>query len=111
MTYYRGGVMVYGSDNKRLYMLTPEGMVSRSEGSAGTTYTYNYFVKDHIGSTQVVLAAVGDTLQEIQSTDYYPFGLAHSTNNLNKNKYLFSGKEFQDAPLEVRCRNCTISLY
>ena len=91
--------MVYGADNKLLYMLTPEGMVSRSEGSSGSTYTYNYFVKDHIGSTRVVLAAVGDTLQEIQSTDYYPFGLAHSTNNLNKNKYLFSGKEFQDGTL------------
>ena len=80
-------------------MLTPEGTVSRSESSAGTTYTYNYFVKDHIGSTRIVLAAGGDTLQEIQSTDYYPFGLAHSTNNLNKNKHLFSGKEFQDGTL------------
>ena len=35
--------MVYGSDNKLLYMLTPEGTVSRTEGSAGTSYTYNYF--------------------------------------------------------------------
>ena len=42
LTYYRS-VMVYGSDNKLLYMLTPEGTVSRSEGSAGTSYTYNYF--------------------------------------------------------------------
>ena len=88
--------MVYGSDNKLLYMLTPEGTVSRSEGSAGTSYTYNYFKKDHIGSTRAVLSAVDDTLQTVQSTDYYPFGLAFSTNNLNKNKYLFSGKELQD---------------
>ena len=40
-----------------------------------------------------------DTLQTVQSTDYYPFGLAFSTNNLNKNKYLFSGKELQDGNL------------
>ena len=42
MTYYRS-VMVHGNDNQLLYMLTLEGMVSRSEGSAGTSYTYNYF--------------------------------------------------------------------
>ena len=98
-TYYRGGVMVYGADDKLLYMFTPEGTVSRSEGSAGTSYTYNYFKKDHIGSTRAVLSAVDDTLQTVQSTDYYPFGLAFSTNNLNKNKYLFSGKELQDGNL------------
>ena len=98
-TYYRGGVMVYGDDDKLQYMLTPEGTVSRSEGSAGTSYTYNYFKKDHIGSTRAVLSAVDDTLQTVQSTDYYPFGLAFSTNNLNKNKYLFSGKELQDGNL------------
>ena len=98
MTYYRS-VMVYGHDNKLLYILTPEGTVSRTEGSAGTSYTYNYFKKDQIGSTRAVLSAVGNTLQNVQSTDYYPFGLAYSTNNLNKNKYLFSGKELQDASI------------
>ena len=98
LTYYRS-VMVYGNDNKLLYILTPEGTVSRTEGSAGTSYTYNYFKKDQIGSTRAVLSAVGNTLQNVQSTDYYPFGLAYSTNNLNKNKYLFSGKELQDASI------------
>ena len=91
--------MVYGNDNKLLHILTPEGTVSRTEGSAGTNYTYNYFKKDQIGSTRAVLSAVGNTLQNVQSTDYYPFGLAYSTNNLNKNKYLFSGKELQDASI------------
>lgn len=98
LTYYRS-VMVYGNDNKLLHILTPEGTVSRTEGSAGTNYTYNYFKKDQIGSTRAVLSAVGNTLQNVQSTDYYPFGLAYSTNNLNKNKYLFSGKELQDASI------------
>ena len=95
LTYYRS-VMVYGNDNKLLYILTPEGTVTRNEGSSGTIYTYNYFKRDQVGSTRAVLSAVGTTLQNVQSTDYYPFGLAHSTNNLNKNKYLFSGKELQD---------------
>ena len=98
LTYYRS-VMVYGNDNKLLHILTPEGTVSRTEGSAGTSYTYNYFKKDQIGSTRAVLSAVGNSLQNVQSTDYYPFGLAYSTNNLNKNKYLFSGKELQDASI------------
>ena len=98
LTYYRS-VMVYGNDNKLLHILTTEGTVTRTEGSAGTSYTYNYFKKDRIGSTRAVLSAVGNTLQNVQSTDYYPFGLAYSTNNLNKNKYLFSGKELQDASI------------
>ena len=100
LTYYRS-VMVYGNDNKLLYILTPEGTVTRNEGSSGTTYTYNYFKRDQVGSTRAVLSAVGTTLQNVQSTDYYPFGLAHSTNNLNKNKYLFSGKELQDSRAEA----------
>ena len=98
LTYYRS-VMVYGSDNKLLYMLTPEGTVSRSEGSAGTSYTYNYFKTDHLGSTRVMLSAVDGTLQASQTTDFYPFGLAFEYSNLNKNKYLFSGKELQDGNL------------
>ena len=98
LTYYRS-VMVYGHDNKLLYMLHPEGTVSRTEGSAGTSYTYNYFKTDHLGSTRVMLSAVGGTLQASQTTDYYPFGLSFENNNLNKNKYLFSGKEFQDGQL------------
>ena len=77
-------------------MLHPEGTVSRTEGSAGTSYTYNYFKTDHLGSTRAVLSAVDGVLQVSQRTDYYPFGLSFENNNLNKNKYLFSGKEFQD---------------
>ena len=98
LTYYRS-VMVYGGDNKLLYMLTPEGTVSRSEGSAGTSYTYNYFKTDHLGSTRVMLSAVDGTLQASQTTDFYPFGLAFEYSNLNKNRYLFSGKELQDGNL------------
>ena len=98
LTYYRS-VMVYGHDNKLLYMLHPEGTVSRTEGSAGMSYTYNYFKTDHLGSTRVMLTAVDGVLQASQTTDYYPFGLSFENNNLNKNKYLFSGKEFQDGQL------------
>ena len=100
LTYYRS-VMVYNGNNSLEYILHPEGTVTCNETSSGTTYTYNYFKKDQVGSTRVMLSAVNGTLQSQQTTDYYPFGLAHSTNNLNKNKYLFSGKELQDSRAEA----------
>ena len=83
--------MVYPSNTTLLYMQHPEGTVSM----ASDGYTYNYFKTDHTGSTRVLLSAVNGSLQQ-QTTDYYPFGLAWEYNNLNKNKYLFSGKELQD---------------
>ncbi|MCL2727915.1 MAG: RHS repeat-associated core domain-containing protein, partial [Bacteroidales bacterium] len=35
----------------------------------------------------------------LQSTDYYPFGTPFSTNNLNNNRYLYNGKEYQNQAL------------
>ena len=98
LTYYRS-VMVYGNDGKLLYMLHPEGTVICTNGSTGTNYTYNYFKTDHLRSTRAMLSAVDGTLQVSQRTDYYPFGLSFEHNNLNKNKYLFGGKELQDGQL------------
>lgn len=46
-----------------------------------------------------MLSAVDGTLQASQTTDFYPFGLAFEYSNLNKNRYLFSGKELQDGNL------------
>ncbi len=92
-TYYRG-VMVYdGSD--LAYMLQPEGMVRK----IGQSFVYQYNLTDHVGSVRSVLAASGTTLQEVQQTDYYPFGLAWSYDNLQYNKYLFGSKELQDGML------------
>ena len=84
--------MVYPSNTTLLYMQHPEGTVSMTSDG----YTYNYFKTDHTGSTRVLLSAVNGSLQQQQTTDYYPFGFAWEYNNLNKNKYLFSGKELQD---------------
>ncbi|MFR7877706.1 MAG: RHS repeat-associated core domain-containing protein [Butyricimonas paravirosa] len=46
-----------------------------------------------------MLEASTSALTPIQTTEYYPFGLAFTYNNLDKNKQLFSGKELQDAEL------------
>jgi len=112
LTYsYYNSVMVYGGawNNATInlqYMLQPEGLITRSNGSGGVSlYTYEYFKTDQVGSTRVVLKAVkfGSTwtLQPLpQYTDYYPFGLAWDDyNGLLGNKYLYGGKELQDAPV------------
>jgi RHS repeat-associated protein len=108
LTIYRS-VMVYGSDGGSsvgepveptlLYILQPEGLIARAEGTNGEVFTYKYFKTDHTGSTRVLLAANNGVMQVEQSTDYYPFGLAWETNNLNQNRYLYSGKEIEDALL------------
>lgn len=90
LTYYRG-VMVYNG-NALDYILHPAG-VTRKVSSG---YVYDYYLTDHLGSTRVVLEASGNTLVPIQTTEYYPFGLTFANNNLDKNKYLFSGKEIQN---------------
>ena len=90
LTYYRG-VMVYNG-NTLDYILHPAGVTRK----ASSGYVYDYFLTDHLGSTRVVLEASGNTLVPIQTTEYYPFGLAFMMNNLDKNKRLFSGKEMQN---------------
>ncbi len=59
-------------------------------------YNYYYALKDHLGSTRVLCKAGGSTLTTEQTTEYYPFGLAFSYNSVDKNSYLFSGKEYQN---------------
>lgn len=65
------------------------------------TFAYKYNLTDYMGNvrTYAVADRSSETLLEEQVMDYYPFGLAHSYNNLHKNRYLFSGKELQDASL------------
>ncbi len=104
LTYYRT-VMVYnkplGGSEQLAHMIQPEGIVQYN--STKSDYTYKYFKADLLGSTRAVLAANWDgvtskySMDVEQSTAYYPFGLAHELNDLGVNKYLFSGKEIQDA--------------
>ena len=99
LTYYRS-VMVYSKNGaaaeQLMYMLQPEGLVSK-EGSA---WAYKYFKTDYLGNTRALLAVrSGSLVNELQNTDYYPLGYAHSMANLHLNKYLYSGKEYQDASI------------
>ena len=93
LTYYRGPLVYSG--NNLLYLVHPEGLTRKST----IGFVYYYAKRDHLGSTRVLCHASGNTLVADQTTGYYPFGLAHGHENLNLNRYLFSGKELQDQSL------------
>ncbi len=59
---------------------------------------YHYFLKDHLGNTRMVVSysPTGSTPTIEQETEYYPFGSMFADNSLDKNKYLYNGKELQD---------------
>ena len=88
------GNFVY-EDNELKYILTGEGRIMVNDGS---TYEYQYFLKDHLGNTRVTFNENGDIIQD---DAYYPFGmqingLCYETGEDYKNKYLYNGKELQD---------------
>ena len=68
-------------------ILLPEGYISKS----GDTYTYHYYLKDHLGSTHVVLNGSGTLKQQMH---YYPSGWPMSKlSALAYQRYMFQGKE------------------
>jgi RHS repeat-associated protein len=89
------GSFVYEYDNgyKLDYVLTPEGMIDKNSSS----HEYQYFLKDHLGNTRVVLDEDGN---QLQTADYYPFGMKFTGMQGGDNKYLYNGKEMQDNVLD-----------
>jgi RHS repeat-associated protein len=78
------------------YILFDEGRITRD--SAGN-FHYEYFIKDHLGNTRLVKRMQGETVETVQQTDYYPFGMVMGGRDAipddKENKYLYNGKEFQ----------------
>jgi RHS repeat-associated protein len=88
---YEGGFEYAGEDLSIIH--TGEGYVQKAD----TSFIYNYFLKDHLGNTRVVFGE-GSSGQLVvnQTTDYYPFGLAHDSGIGGDNRYLYNGKEMQE---------------
>ena len=82
-----------------VYIHTQEGRIWKN----GSTYQYQYFIKDHLGNTRIMFADADNngsvtTGEVLQQADYYPFGMMH--NNASRSdgtqKYLYNGKELQE---------------
>ncbi|MDD4386013.1 MAG: DUF6443 domain-containing protein, partial [Bacteroidales bacterium] len=87
------GSFVYVDDELQ-YLLTHEGRVVVD----GSSYEYQYFLKDHLGNTRITF---NESKQIIQEDSYYPYGmnmagLSHSSGEDLPNKYRYNGKELQD---------------
>jgi RHS repeat-associated protein len=77
------------------YFVTPEGRAVKN----GSTWDYEYNLKDHLGNTRVVIRKGGSGLAEvIQERHYYPFGMEMSelSYGTGTNKYLYNSKEIQN---------------
>ncbi len=87
-TDYVGGTRYENNDLK--VILTEEGQLRRS----GNSYSYEYWVKDHLDNTRVAFYRNPTTgqLEVLQREDYYPFGLNKVRGMLSSNKtnYLYN---------------------
>lgn len=81
-------------ENGALNMIyTEQGRLTKTS----TGFTYEYFIKDHLGNNRVLFTknSNGD-LDILQENHYYAFGGRLNKGNHNDNKYLFNGKELQE---------------
>ena len=88
---YYCGDFIYDASLAVDYILTPNGQMTRNPSTG--TYTAQYNITDHLGNVRSVVNSSGTVLQ---STDYYPFGLAFSDANITNNRYLYNGKELEN---------------
>ncbi|WP_343320906.1 RHS repeat domain-containing protein [Sphingobacterium multivorum] len=72
------------------FIQTEEGRILPN----GSSFIYEYFLKDHLGNTRAVVDNNG-SVKQIQ--DYYPFGMEMNQGNAlnNSNLYKYNGKEKQ----------------
>lgn len=94
--HYRGSFVYKGSSLD--YVIHDEGLIDYDGGS----YSYQYYLKDHLGNTRTVFKNNGGTAQVEQEQHYYPYGMAIDGlkyTGSTANKYLYNGKELQDDQL------------
>lgn len=90
---YYAGAFEYDDEKELDLIHTEEGVVNVT----GSTYDYEYFLKDHLGNTRITFKPNGSSLSSLQKVEYYPFGMvAVKTDGESDNKYLYNGKELQE---------------
>ncbi|MCL2097842.1 MAG: DUF6443 domain-containing protein [Bacteroidales bacterium] len=87
--------LVFDINGDLSYILFPEGRILHDAGS----FTYEYHLKDHLGSTRVAFTPTSSGANVVQVNAFYPFGapiaaLSWSNQTQNKNRYLREGKEY-----------------
>ena len=85
---------VYDGSLAVAYFLTPNRQLTRNSSTGA--YSTQYNIPDHLGNVRSVVSSSGTVLQ---STDYYPFGLAFADADIASNRYLYNGKELEDYTL------------
>lgn len=93
------GEAVYQNDTLKFFG-TVDGVVRANEAKTG--WIYDYFLKDHLGNTRMLITDDYNVASAIiESNSYYPFGLLQKEISLSipdikfKNNRLFNGKELQ----------------
>lgn len=113
---FTDGANIYTTDyvNGVQYEQGQLAFIHNDEGrvrKVGTSYSYEYDIRDYLGSARVTFAAdatdvTQTTVKVLQQNAYYPYGLAmygDAASGLylsfvsgSKNMYLYSGKELQE---------------
>jgi RHS repeat-associated protein len=71
-------------------LLHTESGIARNNGGV---FTYEFFLKDHLGNTRIVHNSAGAVLQQ---QDYLPFGQEITRYQAVPNRYQYNGKEKQE---------------
>ncbi|MGF7075827.1 RHS repeat domain-containing protein [Mucilaginibacter sp. 3215] len=97
-TEYIGGVQYNGTAID--FIQTEEG---RAIPNGAIGYNYEYSLTDHLGNSRVNFdTSTGTTARQVQTDDYYPFGMESNSTVLGtKSLYLYNKKELQQNGLNL----------
>jgi len=94
------GASVYQNDTLQFFATSEDRLKPNMENTA---FIYDYFLKDHLGNTRMVITDDYNVSCPILETiSYYPFGLQQRGIGLTQettplhNKYTYNGKELQE---------------
>ena len=81
----------YNKNRNLEFIYTSEGRVR-----VQSSFTYDYYLKDHLGNTRVAFSENNGSIEVQQVSNYYPFGMRFGQDNAINDQttdYLYNGKE------------------